>query len=186
MVGALTPIYGGGFSLSIQGICTLYRGRLSRARWGQNSRSVAQPGEYFRGGARAIGTLPGKHWAVRCRATALRSPYRHFSLGHEANVIQLVSYSPHTTLLLSHSYCITVAAQEELVVAQLASPLTSHFSWIFPVLPFLSIYRTSYHVLSDTSSHMHMHVYILPISSYTPSSVEWCYVDWCWFWKSKP
>ena len=33
------------------------------------------------GGAQAIRTSPGKHWAVCCRTTALRSPYHHFRLG---------------------------------------------------------------------------------------------------------
>ena len=80
MVGTLTSIYRGGESLSIEGIRARYRGSPARARWEQNNRSVAWPAEYFRGGARAIGTFSGKHWAVRCRATALRSPYRHFCL----------------------------------------------------------------------------------------------------------
>jgi hypothetical protein len=34
-----------------------------------------------------------------------------------------------------------------------------------------------YHALSDTSSHMHIHAFVLPISSYTLSSVEWFSVD---------
>jgi hypothetical protein len=90
MVGTLTPIYRGEESLLIQGIRARYRGRPGRARWGENNRSVTQPAEYFRGGARAIGTFPGRHWAVCCRATALRSHYRHFCLGqsqHGANVM---------------------------------------------------------------------------------------------------
>ena len=65
-------------SLLIQGILAGYRGCPARARWGQNSRSVTQPAEYFCRGARAIRTFSGKHWAVRCRVTALWSPYRHF------------------------------------------------------------------------------------------------------------
>ena len=77
MVGTVTSIYRGEESLSIQRICGRYRGHPGRARWEQNNRSVAQAGEYFRGGARTIGTVPEEHWAVRCRTTALRSPYRH-------------------------------------------------------------------------------------------------------------
>jgi hypothetical protein len=97
MVGTLTSIYRGEESLSIQGICARYRGHPGRARWEQNNRSVAQAAEYFSGRARAIGAVPEKDWAVRCRATALRSPYRHFCLGrrlrHGIDVMQLVSYS---------------------------------------------------------------------------------------------
>jgi hypothetical protein len=81
--------------------------------------------------------------------------------------MQLVSYSPHT-LAITFIYCITLAAQEKLAIAQLASPLTYFFisPEFFPVPPFLSsIYRTLYHALSDTSSHMHMHAFVLPISS---------------------
>jgi hypothetical protein len=58
---------------------------------------------------------------------------------------------------------------------RLASPLAHFFlsPEKFPVPPLLSsMYRTLYHVLSDTSSHMHMHAYVLPISSYFLSSVE--------------
>jgi hypothetical protein len=94
MVATLTSIYHSEESLSIQRICAMYRGRPARARWGQNNRSVAQPAEYFRGGAQAIGTFSGTHWAVRCRATALRSLHRHFCLGRK----------------------LTLAAQEELVL----------------------------------------------------------------------
>ena len=75
MVATLTTIYRGEESLRMQGIFARYRGRHARARWGQNNRSVAQPAKYFRGGARAIDA--GKHCAVHCRATALRSPYSH-------------------------------------------------------------------------------------------------------------
>jgi hypothetical protein len=80
MVAAFPSFYGDEESLPMQGICTWYCGRPARARWGQNNRSVAQLAEYFRGGARAIGSLSGKHWAIRCRATTLWSSYRHFSL----------------------------------------------------------------------------------------------------------
>jgi len=119
MVATLTSIYRGEESLPIQGICARYRGHpAARACWEQNNRSVAQTAEYFREGARAIGTFSGKHWAVRCRATALRSPYRHFRLAQRSrDVKQPVSYSPCSPVL--HSSCITLAAQEELAVAQL-------------------------------------------------------------------
>src|SRR6266446_10420482 len=78
MVGTLTSISYSKESLSIQGLCTRYRSRSPRNRW---DRSVAQPAEYFCRGARVIGTFPGKHWAVRCRARALRPLYHHFCLG---------------------------------------------------------------------------------------------------------
>jgi hypothetical protein len=77
------------------------------------------------------------------------------------------------------SSCITLAAQEEFAAAQLASPLAYFFisPENFPVPPFLSsVYRTLYHALSDTSSHMHLHAYVLPLSSYTLSSVE-CFMS---------
>ncbi len=48
MVGTFTPISRGKGSLSIQGLCPRYRGRPARNRW---DRGVAQPAEYFRGGA---------------------------------------------------------------------------------------------------------------------------------------
>ena len=82
MVATLASIYRSEGSLFIQGYCTRYCGSLARARWGQNNGSVAQPTEYFRGRARlgAIGTFPGEHWEVRCRARALLSPYRDFCL----------------------------------------------------------------------------------------------------------
>ena len=56
---------------SIKGNCARYRGRSAGARWGQDSRSVAQPAEYFREGTRAIRTFPGNDWAVCCGATTL-------------------------------------------------------------------------------------------------------------------
>ena len=61
MVGTLTSIYRSEESLPLQGICARYRGRHARARWDQNNRGVVLPAEYFRGGARAIGTFSGKH-----------------------------------------------------------------------------------------------------------------------------
>jgi hypothetical protein len=73
----LPPIYRCEESLSMQGIWARYHGRPARTRWCQNNRSVAQPAEYFRGKSPALGNFPGKHWAVRCRTTALRSPYHH-------------------------------------------------------------------------------------------------------------
>jgi hypothetical protein len=66
--------------------------------------------------------------------------------------------------------------QEELAVAQLASPLAYFIisPENFPILPFLSsIYHTLYHALSDTSSHMYFHAYVLSVSSYTLSNVEY-------------
>jgi len=62
--------------------------------------------------------------------------------------------------------------QEELAVAQLASPLVySIFPENFPNPPLLSIHRTLYNALSDTSSHIRLHMYVLPISSYALLSV---------------
>jgi hypothetical protein len=58
-----------------------------------------------------------------------------------------------------HIYLVSLAAQVELAVAQLASPLANFFisPENFPIPPFLSsIYRTLYHALSDTSSHAHI------------------------------
>ena len=136
MVGTLTSIYRGEESLSIQGICARYRGHPGRARWEQNNRSIAQAGGYFRGGARAIWTVPEKHWAVRCRATALRSPYRHFCLGqrlrHEIDVMQLVSYSTCSrvfTFILYRPCRAMTACYCSTLNVQLASPLAY---FIFP------------------------------------------------------
>jgi hypothetical protein len=65
--------------------------------------------------------------------------------------MQLVSHSPHTlafTLILYHSSAI--AAQEELAVSQLASPLAYFISPEFTVPPFFStIYRTLYQDIFD-------------------------------------
>jgi hypothetical protein len=72
--------------------------------------------------------------------------------------------------------------QEELAVSQLASPLAYFFishELLVPRLPAIlsSVYRTLYHsILSDTSSHMVLHAYIIPVSSYTLSSVE-CFMS---------
>src|SRR5882757_9760032 len=98
MVAILPSIYCSEESLSIRGICARYRGHPARARRGQNNGSVAWPAECFRDGARAIGTFPGKHWAVRCRTTAVQSPCHHFCLEQlrlqrEVEVMQLVSYN---------------------------------------------------------------------------------------------
>jgi hypothetical protein len=79
MVATPTSIYCGKESPPIPQICTKYRSRPARVRLCQNNRSVAQSAEYFRGGARAIGTIPGNIWAVRYRATAFRSPCRHYA-----------------------------------------------------------------------------------------------------------
>ena len=125
MVATLTSIYRGEESLSIQGICARCRHRSARARWEQNNRSVCQPTEYFRGGARAIGTFSGKHWAVRCRTAALGFAYRRFGLGqrsqHVAHVMQPVSYRPCSLALtfILHRPSLAPAAQEWLAVAQL-------------------------------------------------------------------
>src|SRR5713101_4423571 len=95
MVAPLTSLYRRDEPLPIEGICARYRGRLGRARWGQNNGSVAQPTEYFRDGSRDIRTFPGKDWAIRHRTSALRSPDRHFWLGlHVVDVMQPVCYSP--------------------------------------------------------------------------------------------
>ena len=77
MIAALTSIYRCEESLSVQGICARYRGRPTRTRRCQNNRSVAQSPEYFRGDP-TVGTFPRKHWAIRCRMTALGSPYHRF------------------------------------------------------------------------------------------------------------
>ena len=80
------------------------------------------------------------------------------------------------TLLLSHSSCTTIAAQEKLAVPQLASPLA------FPASPFLSpVYHTltPYHALSDMFSHVP--TYVQPMSNSRASN----FVDRRWFWKSK-
>jgi len=174
MVRTLTSVYLGGESLPIQGICARYRGRPARSRWGQNNRSVAQPAEYFCGGARAMGTFPGKHWAVCCRATALRSPYRHFCLGQCGTMALTWSQCDgacelrYSQCSLTYSSCITLAPHKRSLLL-LNSPrllLTSSFLLKIPTPPFLSsIYRTSYHTLSDTSPHMYLHAYVLPVPS---------------------
>ena len=69
---------------------------------------------------------------------------------------------------------ITLAAQEELAVVQLTSPLAYFFipPEFLSVPPFLfSIYHTLYHAMSDTSSYMHLHAYsgyLPPVLSYIP------------------
>src|SRR6266849_10463557 len=93
MVATLTSVYCGEESLYIRGICSRYRSLFARAHRWQNNGSVTQPAEYFREGAsrRAVGTFSGKHLAVRWRATAVRSPYRHFCLGlRQYHVMQAV------------------------------------------------------------------------------------------------
>ena len=102
VVAAVHSIHRGEESLPIQGICTRYRDRPAGARWGQNSRGVAYSAEYFRGVARAIGTFSRKHWAVRCRATILRSPYRLFRLEERPAVLQPVV---NVMQPVSHSSC---------------------------------------------------------------------------------
>ena len=170
MVATLTSIYGGEESSPIQGICVRYRDRPARARWGKNSGSVARLAKYFRGGTRAFRTFPGKHWAVYYRATALRSPYHHFCRGQiVAKLMQLVRYALRPTpspLLLSHSSCSTLAAQEDLAVAQLASPRLE-FS---PLLPFFtpSIVYCTMLCLTRTRTCT-LHTSALYLSSYTLS-----------------
>jgi hypothetical protein len=74
-------------------------------------------------------------------------------------------------VLLSHSSCITLVAQEGLAVALLASPLAYFF--ISPQFsPFSPPSIVHGSMLSYMSSHMHFHAYVLPVSSYTLSSVE--------------
>jgi hypothetical protein len=128
MVATLTSIYHGEESLPVQGTCARYRSHPARARWGQNNRSVAQPAEYFRGGDRPIGTFPGTHWAVRCRATTLRSPYRHFCLEQNIDVMQLVIYSPHTLAFTFILYQSSRARRACCRSTRLASCLLLHFS----------------------------------------------------------
>ena len=129
MASTLTSIYRGEEYLRIKGICARYRSRPARAHWCQNNRRVAQPAEYFCGGARlgVIETFPEKLWTVRRCATALQSPCRHFYLEQivqiKAMVMQLVSYGPYSlafTSILNHSS--RGAAQEKLAAAQFASP----------------------------------------------------------------
>ena len=61
------------------------------------------------------------------------------------------------------SFCVHLS-QEELAVTQLALRLVYLFiSLEFSVPPFLSsLCRTLHRALSDTSSHMHLHVYVPP------------------------
>jgi len=83
-----------------------------------------------------------EHWAVRCRATALRSSYRHFCLVIEVDVTQLL--------------------RKKGAVAQLASPLAYFFisPESFPVPPFLStVYRTLYHAHPHTFTSTHTYPY---------------------------
>jgi hypothetical protein len=88
--------------------------------------------------------------------------------------MQLVSYSPCSlafTFILCHSSLVRGVA-----VAQLASPVAYFFisPGFFAVPLFLpSISRTLNYALSDTSSHMHLRAYVLPVLSYTLSSVEY-------------
>ena len=80
VAGILTPISRCEESLCMQGMCAMHRAFPARARWGQDDRSVARPAEYIPGGA-PIGTCPGMHSGVRCRATGHQSPHSSFSLG---------------------------------------------------------------------------------------------------------
>ena len=67
-------------SLLIQGVRATYYAFPARACRGKDDRSVAQPAEYFLGGAGDVRTCPGRHSAVRCQATS-QSPHSGFSLG---------------------------------------------------------------------------------------------------------
>ena len=51
---------------------------IARARWDQKCFPACRISSLR---AQAIGTFPGKHWTVRCRATALQLHNRHFRLG---------------------------------------------------------------------------------------------------------
>ena len=147
MVATLTSIYRGEASLPIQGICARYRGRPARARWCQNYKSIAQFAEYFRGGAPALGTFPGKHCAVRCRTTALQSPYRHFRLGQRLrcgiNVMQPVSYSPSCLAFMFILYHPSRARRACWCSTRLASCLLLYFFCI-SLCSSLSLHRTFY------------------------------------------
>ena len=159
MVGTLTSIYHGEESLPIQAICARYRGRPARARWRQNNRILAQPAEYSRERTRAIRTFSGRHWAVYCLSTALRSPYRHFCLGqrlHEVDVMQLVSYSPQHSLAFTFVLYHPSRARKASCCSSLA----------FPIPPFLSpVYHT------HTPNHALPDTYVLHILSYILSRV---------------
>jgi hypothetical protein len=99
--------------------------------------------------------------------------------------MQLVSYNPHNFVLTFILHHPSRARRACCCSTRLASCffISPEF---YPVPPFLSsIYRTLYHALSDTSLHMHLYAYVLPLSSYTLCSVEWFYVDGAGFWISK-
>ena len=57
------------------------RARLERA-------TVARPSEYFLGGVPAIGTCPGRHWAVHSWPTAHQSPYYRLFLGQRPEQVR--------------------------------------------------------------------------------------------------
>ncbi|KAF8503289.1 hypothetical protein F5888DRAFT_1660582 [Russula emetica] len=83
-----------------------------------------------------------------------------------------VSYSPCSLDFTFILYRSSRARRACCCSTRLTSPLAYCFisPEKFPVPPFLSsIYHTLYHDLSDTSSHMHVHSFISPISSYTLS-----------------
>jgi hypothetical protein len=92
--------------------------------------------------------------------------------------MQLVSYSSHTRF---HIHLVTLWPRKKCLLLLNSSRLLLAYVFIFPentpVPPFLSsISRTLYQALSDTSSHMHLHAYVLFVSSYTLSSVE-CFMS---------
>jgi hypothetical protein len=57
-----------------------YRARPSGARWGKSSRIIARTTGSFLGGSQPSRSCTKSYCAVRCCATALRSPYNRFSL----------------------------------------------------------------------------------------------------------
>jgi hypothetical protein len=81
MAGTITPVYRCQESLPIRGTCVTHRACPARARWGKNDRSVTRPAESLLGRAPAIGTCPGRHSAVCCRATGHQSSFNYCPLG---------------------------------------------------------------------------------------------------------
>src|SRR5216684_6256927 len=81
MVGTSISVYCCEESLPNQRIWAMYPPCPAGANRGSNNRSVAHPSEYLLGGVPAIGTCPGRHWAVHFWPTAHQSPYYHLFLG---------------------------------------------------------------------------------------------------------
>src|SRR6266403_853851 len=86
MVAIFTSIYGCQESLPIQVFCAAYCTRSARAHRGPNDRGAAHLAESFLGGVPAIGTCPGRHWAVHFCATTHKSPCRHFCMGERPRI----------------------------------------------------------------------------------------------------